>query len=485
LHKLSYVIYCIIMQNINKRVLKIMFKILSKVALIGAMLVSTHALSTVTSFQLENGLNVLIKEDHRAPSVVHQLWYRVGSNYEHNGITGISHMLEHMMFKGTKNYKEGEFSKTVTRLGGRENAFTSSDHTVYFQIVGKQHLETVMKFEADRMNNLVLNEDAFQKERDVVIEERIWRTDDRPSSKLFEQFKATAFLSSPARLPVIGWMEDIKSYQLSDLASWYARWYAPNNATLVIVGAVNPKQVREWAEKYYGVHSAEKIVPPKPQLEIKQEGERRLTLKGATKLPEVMMGFHVPTLVTAKVEDNVVEAQKEAYALSMLSSLLDGDELARLPKRLVREQKILASVGTSYRPTSRLKSLFMIQATPSAGVTTEAVEKAIWAELKILQTELVSQKELDRVLAQAESSYVFGQDSIQGQAMILGTLASNGLSISTLDNWVDNLAKVTPEDVKAVANKYFSVDQSTVGILLPNGEKDSKKPMPSHAGALR
>ncbi len=434
----------------------------------------SSAQAKVTEFQLDNGLNIVVKEDSRAPVVVQQLWYRVGSNHEYSGITGISHMVEHLMFKGTKNLESGEFSRQVTQMGGRENAFVSTDYTVFFQTIGKQHLETVMKLEADRMRNLVITQDEFVTERKVVKEERRWRTDDRPISQLYEQFRATAFLSSPARKPIVGWMQDIESWVLKDIQGWYDRWYAPNNATLIVVGDVDPQQVYQWAKRYYGVHPYREIVPAKPQIEIEQRGERRITLLGATPSPFLLMGFHVPTLVTA----NTPEEIREIYALVVLNGILDGDDSARLTKNLIRDKKTVAGVGSSYDGTDRLKTLFLFQAKPSEGVSPAQVEEDIWGEIKKLQTSLVSQQELDRVLAQVEAQYVFQQDSIQTQARILGSLVSVGLPADTLDNWIENLRKVTPEEIQAVAKKYFMPSRVTVGVLLPDG-KLSKLSSPS------
>ncbi|MDX1353780.1 MAG: pitrilysin family protein, partial [Thiomicrorhabdus sp.] len=273
--------------------------------------VSLPSAAKVTEFTLDNQMKVVVKEDHRAPVVVHQVWYRVGSHFEHSGKTGISHMLEHMMFKGTKQLQPGEFSKIVSKLGGKENAFTSTDYTAYYQVIGKQHLPEVMRLEADRMRNIVLTDEEFIKERDVVTEERRWRTEDKPSGKLYEQFKAMAFMNSPAHHPVIGWMPDIRSWTAQDARDWYKRWYAPNNATLVVVGDVDPQEVYQLAKQYYGKNQPEVIEPPKPQVELEQEGPRRLTLKGATKAPSILMGFHAPTLVTAKTEAE----KQEVFAL--------------------------------------------------------------------------------------------------------------------------------------------------------------------------
>ncbi|MBN2647905.1 MAG: insulinase family protein [Thiotrichales bacterium] len=427
---------------------------------------SQVAQADISEFQLDNGMQIVVKEDHRAPVVVHQVWYKVGSNYESNGVTGISHMLEHMMFKGTKTLAPGEFSKRVARIGGQENAFTSTDYTAYYQVVGKSHLEEVMRLEADRMRNLIITEEEFSKERDVVTEERRWRVEDKPSGKLFEQFKATAFLSSPSRNPTIGWMQDIVHYQAQDARDWYRKWYAPNNATLVVVGDVDPQQVYQWAQKYYGVYQPETIRPPKPQLEFAQEGERRFTLKGATKLPQLYLGFHAPTLASAKTD----EERAEAYALSVLSDLLSGDDSARLSKHLVRGSKAVASAGSRYDATDRLQTLFVLTATPSADKTPYEVEQALWTELRKLQQQPVSQDELERVLAQSEAQYIYHQDSIQAQAIILGSLLSVGLPADTLENWVENLRKVTPTMIQQVANKYFAEDKQTVALLLPNGE---------------
>ena len=442
-----------------------------------AVLVSAQDIS---EFKLDNGMQIVVKQDHRAPIVVHQVWYRVGSHFEHSGKTGISHILEHMMFKGTKKLEPGEFSRKVSQMGGQENAFTSSDYTAYYQVVGKQHLASVMALESDRMRNIVLTDEEFIKERDVVTEERRWRTEDKPTGKLYEQFKAASFLSSPAQHPVIGWMADIRAWTADDARNWYKQWYAPNNATLVVVGDVDPNDVYQLAKKYYGPNKPETIVAPRPQVEIPQQGERRITLKDATKTPSLLMGFHAPTLVTAKTEAE----KQEVYALEVLSSILDGDDSARLEKNLVRRDQVVAGAGAGYDGTDRITTLFMFQATPSAGVTPQQVESAIWQEIEKLQTELVADDELARVLAQSEAQYIYHQDSIQSQANVLGSLISVGLPIDTLDSWVENLRKVTPEQIQTVAKKYLQKDHVTVATLLPNGQElASAKPHAAHGGA--
>lgn len=453
---------------------KLQLKKIAVVAMLSSF-VATPALAKISEYTLENQMKVVVKEDHRAPVVVHQVWYRVGSHFEHSGKTGISHMLEHMMFKGTKTLAPGEFSKIVARLGGKENAFTSTDYTAYYQVVGKQHLEEVMRLESDRMRNVVLTDQEFIRERQVVAEERRWRTEDKPNGKLYEQFKATAFMSSPAHHPVIGWMSDIRAWTADDARNWYKQWYAPNNATLVVVGDVDSEKVYRLAQKYYGQYEPEKIAPPKPQVEIEQEGERRITLKASTKTPSLLMGFHAPTLVTAKDE----ATRREVYALEVMTSILDGDSSSRLSKNLVRQQQLLAGAGASYDGTDRLTTLITFQATPSQDVTPEKAEQAIWSEIEKLQNEKVSQQELDRVLAQTEAQFVYHQDSIQAQANVLGSLISVGLPADTLDNWVDELRKITAEDIQAVARKYLQRDKVTVATLLPNGKeaKVAKLPM--------
>lgn len=427
------------------------------------------SLPSISEYQLDNGMKVIVKQDHRAPVVVHQVWYRVGSTYETVGKTGLSHMLEHMMFKGTKTLKPGLFSKQVSQLGGQENAFTSANYTAYYQVVGKQHLEKVMQLESDRMRNLVIEEVEFNKEREVVTEERRWRLEDQPTSKLNEQFNATAFLNSPARNPVIGWMTDIENYQSSDLRDWYRQWYAPNNATLVVVGDVEPEAVLALAKTYYGHYQPETILSVKPQMEIEQEGLRRIELKGATKVPSVQLGYHVPSLVTAKTEAE----KQEVYALAVLSSILDGGSSSRLSVSLVRKQKIAASVGTGYNATDRLSTLFELSGTPVTGHEVSVIETALLAEIEKLKVELVSREELERIWAMDEADHVYYQDSIQAQASIIGSLVSVGLEADTLDHWVENIRKVTPQQIQDVAKKYLNRDNLTIAILFPDGKDHS------------
>ncbi len=445
------------------------------IVLTGWMMVAQAA---IFQTKLDNGMTILVKEDHRAPVVAHMVWYRVGSNYEVNGITGISHVLEHMMFKGTEKLGPGEFSRRVARMGGQENAFTSRDYTAYFQTIGKQHLAEVMALEADRMRHLKLDAAQFEKERAVVMEERRWRVEDNPEARLFELFQAQAFVNSPMHHPVIGWTADLEALTLADLSAWYRRWYAPNNAILVVVGDVTPEEVVTLAKKYYGPLKPEKIIPPKPQKEQPQHGERRVTMKAAVEVPTVVMGFHVPSVVTAS-------DAREAWALELASAILSGDASSRLSRELVRGQKVAASADAGYDATSLWDPLFTLEGQPAQGHTVREVEQALWAQVARLKREPVSQAELARVLAQVEAQQVYSRDSVMGQAMVMGMLASVGLPPDLADRWADKLRQVTPADIQAVAKKYFTRENLTVGVLLPNGETPKKAPRAMMGGHIR
>ncbi len=436
------------------------------------------AQAAVFQTKLDNGLAILVREDHRAPVVAHMVWYRVGANDEPNGITGISHVLEHMMFKGTDRLEPGEFSRRVSRMGGQENAFTSRDYTAYFQTVGKAHLAEVMALEADRMRHLKLAEDQFQKERAVVMEERRWRVEDNPQARLDELFNAQAFINSPLHHPVIGWMTDLEALTLDDLADWYRRWYAPNNAILVVVGDVKADEVVALAKKYYGPLKPEKIMSTKPQKEQPQQGERRFTLKAAVEVPTVVMGFHVPSLLTA-------DDEKEAWALELAAAVLAGDASSRLSRELVRGRRVAAGADAGYDLTSRWDTLFTLEGQPAQGKTAAQLEQALWAQVEALRQKPVSQAELQRVLAQVEAQQVYARDSVMGQAMVMGMLASVGLPPDLADRWAEKLRQVTPADIQTVAKKYFTRDNLTVGVLLPNGEKPKKTPRAMMGGHIR
>jgi zinc protease len=413
-------------------------------------------------------MKILVKEDHRAPVVVSQVWYKVGSSYEPGGITGISHMLEHMMFKGTQQYPAGEFSRIIAEQGGQENAFTGNDYTAYFQTLEKSRLEISFKLEADRMRNLDLKAEELEKELQVVTEERRMRTEDKPRAKMQEQFNAVAFANSPYKNPVIGWPSDIANYKVEDLQAWYQQWYAPNNATMVVVGDVDAGQVVKLAEQYFAGLKPSEIKPLKPQAEIEQKGIRKLTVKAPAKLPYLMMGYKVPVLNTAKPE-------WEAYALEVLAGILDGGNGARLSTRLVRGKEIAVSAGTGYDMTSRLPDMFLLEATPAEGKNVFDLEYALKEEVYQLQNELVSQDELQRIKAQVLANDIYQKDSNFYQAMQLGLLETVGIGWQKADAYVSNINKVTAEQVREVARKYLIDDSLTVAYLDPQPITEAPK----------
>jgi zinc protease len=421
-------------------------------------------------FVLKNGMKIVVKEDHRAPTVAHMVWYKVGSIDEHNGITGISHVLEHMMFKGTKKLKPGEFSQRVATLGGRENAFTSKDYTAYFQQVEKSRLDKVMALEADRMANVIFDKAEFDREIRVVMEERRWRTEDQPIPQVYEALNATAYFAHPYHHPIVGWMSDLQSMTVDDVRLWYRRWYAPNNATMVVSGDVNAKQVFALAEKHFGKIPSMKLQSAKPQDEPQQRGARRLIVKAPAENPYVAMAFKVPALRNVEKDD-------EAFALEVLAAVLDGYDNARLNAKLVRTEKVANSVGAGYSGISRGPVLFVLDGTPAQGTTTEQLEKLLRAEVDRIAKEGVSEQELKRVKTQLVAGEIYKRDSIFGQAMEIGVLEMTGISHTNIDRIIEKLKGVTAQQVQAVAQKYFGDDQMTVATLVPLPLSE-KKPAP-------
>jgi zinc protease len=430
---------------------------------IGLVPITLPAAPQVHEFTLDNGLRLLVQEDHRAPVVVSQVWYKVGSSYEHDGITGVSHVLEHMMFKGTEKLAPGEFSRRIAELGGRENAFTGRDYTAYFQTLERSLLETAFELEAERMRHLVLDPEEFAKEVRVVMEERRLRTEDNPQSLTWERFNATAFLTSPVRNPVIGWMDDLENLRLADLETWYRQWYAPNNATLVVVGDVDPEEVHALARKHFGPLAPSEIVPPKPRPEIVQQGSRRLTVRLPAELPYLVMGYKVPVLTGADSPERV----DEVYALEVLAGILDGGNSARLARELVRGEAIAAHAGSGYGLHDRLPGLFLLDGTPANGHTIADLEQALRAQVKRLKEEQVTVDELARIKAQVVAGKVYERDSVFYQAMQVGILETVGLGWDKLDEYVERVNAVTPEQLQEVARKYLVDDTLTVAELEP------------------
>ena len=409
---------------------------------------------------LPNGMKIIVKADARAPTVAHMVWYRAGSMDETNGTTGVAHVLEHMMFKGTRSVARGEFSRRVAAAGGRENAFTGRDYTAYFQQVHKSKLELVMRLEADRMSNLQLTDAEFAKEIKVVMEERRLRTDDQPRALLQENLMAVAFKAHPYRVPVIGWMRDLETMTGEDARAWYRKWYAPNNAVLIVTGDVNAEDVVRLAKKYYGPIARKSLPPRKPQDEPVQAGIRRVNLKAPAELPYVAMAWHAPRLVD-------IERDDDTYALDVLAGVLDGHEGARLSRNLVRGTRLASEAGAGYDNTARGPVLFMLEGTPADGKSVEALEQALRGEVRRIADEGVSEEELKRVKAQVVAAQVYKRDSIFGQAMEIAQFEMTGLSHKRIDRALEKIRAVTAAQVKDVAGRYFGDDTLTVGTLTP------------------
>lgn len=430
---------------------------------LGLLPATLWAAPEVHEYNLDNGLRVLVQQDQRAPVVVSQVWYKVGSSYEHDGITGISHVLEHMMFKGTEKLAPGEFSRRIAELGGRENAFTGRDYTAYFQTLERSLLETALELEAERMRNLVLDPEEFAKEVRVVMEERRLRTEDNPTSLTWERFNATAFLTSPVRNPIVGWMDDLENLTLADLEAWYRQWYAPNNAVLVVVGDVDPEAVHALARKHFGPLAPSEIVPPKPRPEIAQQGTRRLTVRLPAEVPYLVMGYKVPALTSADSPEMV----DEVYALEVLAGILDGGNSARLARELVRGEALAVNAGSGYGLHDRLPGLFLLDGTPANGHSVAEIERALREQVERLKNEPVTADELARIKAQVVAGKVYERDSVFYQAMQVGILETVGLGWEQLDEYVDRVNAVTPEQLQAVARKYLVDDTLTVAVLEP------------------
>jgi zinc protease len=416
-------------------------------------------------FNLSNGLKLIVREDHRAPTVAHMVWYRAGSMDETNGRTGVAHVLEHMMFKGTKKVKSGEFSRLVAAVGGRENAFTSRDYTAYFQQIEKSKLEEVIKLEADRMSNLSFDDAEFDKEIQVIMEERRLRTEDNPSSLLNESLMATAFISSPYRHPIIGWMNDLMNMKASDARDWYRSWYAPNNATVVISGDVDPQNILKLVQKYYGVIAPQELPVRKPQIEPPQRGIKQVQVKAPADSAQIAMAWKVPRLEPGKLDD------PEPYALELLTAVLDGYDNARLNRVLVKQEKVVNDVGVGYDMISRGPELFLINATMAKGKTVAQAQASIRKALEELKQNGILESELKRIKVRILSNQIYKRDSIFGQAMEIGSNEMAGFSWKDIDYMLEKMQTITPAQLQAVAKKYLIDDGLTVAVLDPQPRK--------------
>lgn len=416
---------------------------------------------------LDNGLKVLVKPDSRAPVVVSQIWYKVGSSYEPKGLTGISHVLEHMMFKGTENLAPNEFSRIIANHGGRENAFTGSDYTAYFEQLEKSRLPIAFELEAERMHRLKLDPAEFKKEVQVVLEERRLRTDDNPQSLTYEKFRSTAFQRSRYGNPVIGWPEDLRALTVEDLEDWYQRFYSPANAVLVVVGDVVPDEVFALAEEHFGPIPAADVRPHLDPREPVQKEPRTVTVEAPATVPYIILGYHVPNLGSGNAEP------WEPYALEVLAYLLDGGKTARLDRELVRGAQVAASAGAGYDPAARLDTLFIMNGNPAGDRSIDELRSGLLSVVEDIKSAPVTAEELERVKVQLVADKVFEADSIFYQAMRLGMFETNGHGWKAGEAFNDRLREITAEQVQAVAKKYLKESNMIEAVLEPTGMKEA------------
>jgi zinc protease len=451
----------------------------------GAAFAQAPAPAPVEQFRLANGLTVIVKPDHRAPTVAHMLWLRVGSMDEVDGTSGVAHALEHMMFKGTPTVKPGDFSKRVAALGGRDNAFTGRDNTGYHQQIPANKLEDVMRLEADRFANMQWPDEEFKREIEVVKEERRLRTEDSPRAMLYEQGTAMTFVASPYRRPIVGWMSDLDAMTPADVREFYRRWYVPANAAVVVAGDVEVAQVKKLAEKYYGGIAARPVPVRKPRTEPEQDGLRRLDYKAPASQAYVGMSFKVPQLEPADLMDPVAgaaasptaAASRDALALTVLAAVLDGYSGARLERALGQgDDRVADSAGASNGLMGRGPQLFVLDGVPADGKTTQQVAEALRRQMALIAREGVSEAELKRVKTQWVASEIYKLDSVFSQARELGSNWIQGLPLDGSERLIAGLRRVTAAEVQAVAAKYFGDDQMTLVTLLPQPLDPNRKP---------
>ncbi|OGO91512.1 MAG: peptidase M16 [Coxiella sp. RIFCSPHIGHO2_12_FULL_44_14] len=419
-------------------------------------------------YHLSNGLTLIVKEDHRAPVVFSSMWYRIGSSYEHSGITGISHVLEHMMFRGTPQYPAGQIEQMISQKGGEQNAMTGDDQTVYYQRLSTEQWAISFVLEADRMRHLSLAQADFSKEIQVVMEERRLRTEDNPQAVTMERFMASAFVNNPYHHPTVGWMTDLQHMTVQDVRRWYRTWYAPNNAIVIVVGDVKPGAVWALAQKYFAPLKAAPLPKPKPRTEIAPLGSVHINVQVPAKLPLLIMGYPVPSLVTTPVS-------WQPYALEVLSALLGGSDSSRFTKTLIRGQAIASVAQSTYDPYTLYNHLLMLVGIPAENHTVSELKNAFLQQINRLQTHPVSMDELNRVKAQVVAQNMYEKDSLMNQAMNIGVPESLGLSWRVEEDHVRRIAAVTPEQIQQVAKIYLIQNHLTTAVLTPSEKIHGKK----------
>ncbi len=438
-------------------------------ALTAALMTATPLLAdqgqeAVTTFTLDNGMDVVVIEDHRAPVVQHMVWYRVGSADEPAGTSGIAHFLEHLMFKGTDTLKPGEFSATVAANGGNDNAFTSFDYTAYFQRVAADRLELMMQMESDRMRNLRLTEEDVLTERGVILEERNQRTENSPRALFSEQMSAAQYLNHGYSIPIIGWMHEMETLDRQDALDFYEAHYAPNNAILVVTGDVNPEEVRRLADTYYGVIPANPDLPERMRSqEPPQTAERRLTFKDArVAQPYVHRSYLAP--------ERDAGAQEKAAALFMLAELLGGSTTSYLNEKLQFEQQKVVYTGAFYRGVSLDDTTFDLLVVPAEGVTLQEAEDAMDQAVADFIEEGVNQEDLDRIKLQLRASQIYARDNVDEIGNRYGRALTSGLTVEDVQAWPDILQAVTGEDIIAAAREVIQPETSVTGWLMRDEE---------------
>ncbi len=440
-----------------------------------------NPVSPITQFTLANGITVMVQVDKRAPTAVHMLWVRVGSMDEVDGTSGVAHVLEHMMFKGTPTVKVGEFSRQVAALGGQENAFTSRDFTGYYQQIPSNKLEDVMRLEADRFANSQWDDAEFVKELEVVKEERRMRTEDSPRALMIEALNANVFTASPYRRPIVGWMSDLDAMKPADARAFFQHWYTPANAAVVVAGDVDVAQVKAWAEKYYGnipARTTTSVTERKPRTEPQQMGIKRFDFKAPAEQAYVALAFKVPQITMESITDTSANAKPhDALALTVLASVLDGYPGARLERALTQGNKAVADSAGAYNGLmGRGPQIFMLEGVPAKGKTAAQVEAALREQVALIAKNGVSDAELNRVKTQWVAHEVYKKDSVMEQARELGSYWAEGFVPDTSERLIAKLRQVTSAQVQDVAKKYFGDDQLTVGVLLPQPIDKTKKP---------
>ncbi len=412
------------------------------------------------TFTLENGMEVVVVPNHRAPVVVHMVWYRVGAADDPVGKSGVAHFLEHLMFKGTPSYPDGEFSRLVARHGGNENAFTSQDYTGYYQKVAKERLGLVMALEADRMTNLVLSDEVVLPERDVIIEERRSRVDNEPSALLGEQIAAAQYLAHPYGVPIIGWEHEIRALTTDDALAFYRRHYAPGNAILVVSGDITVAELKPLAEKHYGVIPAQDIAPRLRPQEPPQRAARRVELRdGRVSQPSLSRSYIAPSLTAGATE--------HAYPLQLLAEALGGGATSRLYRALVVERQLAASAGAWYDDLSLDLTRFVVYATPSPGVEIAELEAAIDEEIARLLDDGVGEDEIARIKQRLIAETTYARDSLYTAARAFGAARTSGVSVAEIEAWPDRIEAVTVEQINQAARAVLRFEGSVTGVLLP------------------